>query len=77
MSTTHRIRLDRLSYLATQAPLPLPAEIALRVAVTVTKWTTRARTRRALRRLEPHRLEDVGLTPEEAWRESALPFWIS
>lgn len=69
------IRHGRLIYLATQAPLPVPAEIALQVAVTVTKWTERARTRRALKRLETHQLKDIGKSPAEAWREAVLPFW--
>lgn len=69
------IRHGRLSYLDAHTPLPAPAELALRVAVTVTKWSNRAKTRKALKRLEPHELADIGKSPEEAWRESALPFW--
>jgi uncharacterized protein YjiS (DUF1127 family) len=41
-------------------------------------WRTRRRFRRDLRRLlqvGPHMVADIGLTPEEAQRESAKPFW--
>ena len=69
------IRHGRLSYLYAHTPLPGPAELALRVAVTVTKWTQRHRTRQALKRLEAHRLADIGKSAEAAWREAALPFW--
>lgn len=68
-------RRGRLQYLDTQTPLPAMAELAVGVAVTVTRWSERARTRRALKRLEPHQLADIGKSPEEAWREAALPFW--
>ena len=41
-------------------------------------WRTRRRFRRELRRLlqvGPHMLADIGLTLEEAQRESIKPFW--
>jgi uncharacterized protein YjiS (DUF1127 family) len=75
MDHGHSLRHDALAYLDTQAPLPALAVVALRVAVTVTKWSTRARTRKSLKNLDPHILKDIGKTPEEAWREAALPFW--
>ena len=34
-----------------------------------------ARQRRALAEMEPHRLRDIGLDPEQARREAARPFW--
>lgn len=43
-------------------------------------WRTRRRFRRDLKRLlrvGPHMLADIGLTLEEAQRESAKPFWLS
>ncbi|GKY88032.1 DUF1127 domain-containing protein [Sinisalibacter aestuarii] len=75
MDHGYTIRHGRLSYLDSQAPLPAAAELALRVAVAVTRWSQRQRTRTQLKRLEPHRLADIGMTPEEAWREAARPFW--
>lgn len=68
-------REPRLAYLDDNSPLPPAADIALRVAVTVTKWTRRRRTRKALKLLDETRLNDIGLTREEAWREAARPFW--
>lgn len=35
----------------------------------------RARTRRALTRLDAHLLRDIGLTAEAAAQEAARPFW--
>ena len=69
------LRQDRLAYLDTQAPLPALASVALALAVTVTRWTVRRKTRKALAKLGAHHLKDVGLSKEDAWREAALPFW--
>lgn len=38
-------------------------------------WLHRARTRRELMGLTAEMLDDIGLTPEEAAREAAKPFW--
>ncbi len=76
MDHASSLRQDRLAYLDAQAPLPALASVALVVAVTVTKWTVRRKTRKALGRLGPEHLRDVGLTKEQAWREAALPFWL-
>lgn len=38
-------------------------------------WLGRRRQRLALRELEPRLLDDVGLTPAQAAREAAKPFW--
>ena len=38
-------------------------------------WMRRARTRRHLRALEDHRLDDVGLSVEESRREGLKWFW--
>lgn len=75
MDHDHAIRHGRLTYLETQGPLQALADVALRVAVVLTKWSRRARTRRALERLNADQLRDIGLSAEEAWREAALPFW--
>ena len=39
-------------------------------------WFGRARQRRDLAELDAHLLEDIGVTPGEARREAAKPFWI-
>ncbi|WP_454268944.1 DUF1127 domain-containing protein [Roseovarius sp. MBR-51] len=41
----------------------------------VTKWDQHRRTRKALNGLEPHLLEDVGLTRDAAYNEARKPFW--
>jgi uncharacterized protein YjiS (DUF1127 family) len=38
-------------------------------------WIERWRQRRALAALDDHLLRDLGITREEAERESAKPFW--
>ena len=38
-------------------------------------WRRRARSRAELARLSDHDLRDIGLTPAEALREYAKPFW--
>lgn len=41
----------------------------------VTVWLGRHRSRAALARLDAHLLRDIGLEPERAQTEAALPFW--
>ncbi len=38
-------------------------------------WGQRIESRQMLGRIEWQRLDDMGLTPEDAARESAKPFW--
>jgi uncharacterized protein YjiS (DUF1127 family) len=38
-------------------------------------WLARGRQRRQLAELEDHRLQDVGITREEALAEAGKPFW--
>ncbi|MGJ8545362.1 MAG: DUF1127 domain-containing protein [Sulfitobacter sp.] len=57
--------------------LPLLAEIALRIAYIATKWDSRARSRKALAKLDAHELRDIGITPGQARVESAKAFWLS
>lgn len=65
---------DALRLLA-QPGLPFTAALAVKFAVSVTKWATRRRTRLALRQLEAWQLADVGLTPAQARTEAARAFW--
>ncbi len=67
--------LDRnLGYLAAR-PLPILAQVAVQVAVTVAKWDERRRTRTALGQLDSHLLRDVGLSRDTALREARRAFW--
>lgn len=45
------------------------------IALVVSLWLERARTRQALAELDEHLLRDIGRTPIEAQHESARPFW--
>ena len=71
----HALHPAQLSLLNTQARLPVLAQVAVTVAVLVTKWDMNWRTRKALGRLEPHELSDIGLTPKEAAREANKRFY--
>lgn len=51
------------------------AGLALQVLELIGQWTERHRQRRALDRLAPHELRDIGLTAADARRECAKPFW--
>jgi len=42
---------------------------------TLLVWQSRANQRARLAEMESHRLEDMGITPAEARREAAKPFW--
>lgn len=62
-------------FLAQSAPLPLAAELSLRLTVALVQWSTRARTRTALSDLDPHLLKDIGLTDDQAKTEANKRFW--
>ena len=72
---TQTIARPALSYLQTATPLPLTAELAVSVAVVLTKWSRRQRTRRALAQLDDHLLRDVGLDRRTAHIEARRMFW--
>jgi len=38
-------------------------------------WQRRLIMRNALTRMEPYLLDDMGISPEDATREAAKPFW--
>ncbi|NBR90218.1 MAG: DUF1127 domain-containing protein [Rhodobacteraceae bacterium] len=64
-----------LALLDRSQPLPILARASVAFAVLLVTWENRRRTRRALARLEPHILNDIGLTQQAAAKESTLPFW--
>ncbi len=71
-SSTARI----LSPLTTATRLPLTAVCAVKVATLITQWDHRYRSRNALRTLDDHILEDVGVTRAQAHKEAKKPFWL-
>ena len=73
--SSNAIHPDQLALLNAQARLPALAQVAVNVAVVVTKWDMNRRTRKALGRLEAHELSDIGLTPAEARREANKRFY--
>lgn len=42
---------------------------------TISLWCARARQRRRLRALDEHRLQDIGVSRNDALREAGKPFW--
>lgn len=72
---TQTITRPALAYLTTATTLPAISVLALRVAVTVAKWSERHRTRQDLQKLDEGGLRDIGLTQAQAWREGQKPFW--
>lgn len=58
----------------TMLSLPL-AGIALRPGRMVRAWADRHVTRRALARLDPHLLDDIGISAQDARAEAGKPFW--
>ncbi|MFN3970730.1 MAG: DUF1127 domain-containing protein [Gemmobacter sp.] len=60
---------------ALSRPMPPMALTLARVVQLVVAWRERRATRRALARLDPHMLRDIGLPPEAVAHETAKPFW--
>jgi len=53
-----------------------PLRFGLRRLLTTFRiWEERKQSRRALESLSPRMLDDIGLTPEQAWIEARKPFW--
>jgi uncharacterized protein YjiS (DUF1127 family) len=50
--------------------------LAARVRRVVAAWRHRARSRTQLARFSARELRDIGLTPADAARECAKPFWL-
>jgi uncharacterized protein YjiS (DUF1127 family) len=72
---TNTAHAPLIAYLDAQRPLPLLSAIALRIAVVLAKWSERRRTRLALRQLDDHLLQDVGLKRHVAYKEARRMFW--
>jgi len=73
--SSNAIHPDQLALLNAQARLPAIAQLAVAVAVTVTRWDMMWRTRKALGRLDPHELRDIGLTKDAARIEANKRFY--
>lgn len=65
----------KLALLNDQVRLPSGAQILIAMAVMVTKWDRYRRTRKALSGLDPHLLEDIGVSRSAAYSEARKPFW--
>ena len=72
----HATQIHQLTYLGEQSALSPAAVVALRVAVTLTKWSERRRTRGHLGHLDDHLLRDVGLDRLTAKKEANRKFWL-
>ena len=72
MTTTH---LESLTSHAANVQLPVAARIALTFAAVVTTWDQRARTRRALSKLDETQLKDIGVTLMDARTEVEKKMW--
>jgi uncharacterized protein YjiS (DUF1127 family) len=75
MTQTALSNTDALIYLRENNALPIVSVWAVEFAVTISKWTTRHLTRKALGQLTDTQLRDVGLTPTQADQEAARMFW--
>ncbi len=56
--------------------IPTLAVILIGIADCITLWSHRTRSRRQLKDMPYHRLDDIGVTAAEAQSEAAKPFWL-
>lgn len=61
--------------LCSRATLPLTSGVFLKVAHAVMVCSDRAKARTILRKMEAHRVDDIGVTMEELYLEARKPFW--
>lgn len=73
---THAAHAPQIAYLGAQSTLSPLAVVALRVAVTLTQWSERRRTRLHLSHLDDHLLHDIGLDRLTARKEANRKFWL-
>ena len=73
---TRTLTARTLSPLAASHRLPLIALFAVTVAAVITQWDLRRRSRKHLKQLDDHMLEDIGVTRSEAMKEAQRPFWL-
>ena len=72
----HAHHTPQIAYLGAQSSLSPLAAVALRVAVLLTQWSERRRTRIHLTYLDDHLLRDVGLDRSTAYSEARRKFWL-
>ncbi|PRY74999.1 uncharacterized protein YjiS (DUF1127 family) [Yoonia maritima] len=72
---SHALPAAQFAALSSQPSMPLMARAAVRFAVAVTKWDMLRKTRRHLKDLTPHLLNDIGLDASTAQAELSKPFW--
>ena len=72
---SHALHTAQIEVLNAQAKLPVVAALAVKFAVAVIYWDTRRKSRIALKELEPHLLNDIGLDHLTAQVEASKPFW--
>ncbi|NIZ62950.1 hypothetical protein DL239_18450 [Sedimentitalea sp. CY04] len=70
-----RMPQSNMSFLVSRPALPVAAELAVALAVLITKWNLRIRTRKPLRYLSQEQLDDIGRNRAEAQHQATLPFW--
>lgn len=56
-------------------PLPPISGVLHGLTLLVLRWEERRQTRRSLRDLDAHMLNDIGVPPDIARLEGAKPFW--
>lgn len=61
--------------LANRGQLPLFSQWAILLANTVVTWNDRYKSRHYLSTMSHTRLEDIGISPEQAELECCKPFW--
>ena len=68
-------RQSNMSFLVSRPTLPVLAQWAVTLAVLITKWSLRHRTRKHLQHMTQTQLDDIGRDRAEAHDQATLPFW--
>lgn len=63
------------SILSQTESLPPLSRLLLGLTVTIWHWEMRAKTRKALEKLDDHLLDDIGISKHDARQEWDKPFW--
>lgn len=77
MALSHTPHVALAEDFCSRATIPVTSNLALRLAHLMLVWNDRSKARTILRNMEPHRLDDLGLTKDQIYLEARKPFWQS
>ena len=74
LATINGLHMDGSACSCGRAQASIPLDQKVRALLSL--WQQRSRQRKCLLRLDPHLLNDIGVSRAQALAEAAKPFWV-